>query len=156
MPSDVHVSGISHIIQLAVAPVFLLSGIGAMLAVMTGRIGRIVDRTRVLEPLLAESDGPQRTAIQAELSRLSRRARAAHWGISLCILCALLVSSVIAIIFLDAFLPVDVSTVVAGLFIVAMLALVGGLVCFLHEITLATATLPGGPGTERSAASRGG
>ena len=139
MPSDVHVSGISHIIQLAVAPVFLLSGIGAMLAVMTGRIGRIVDRTRVLEPLLAESDGPQRTAIQAELSRLSRRARAAHWGDQ----------------------PVHTLRLagqqryrhyLSRRFFACrrfhrgrrMLALVGGLVCFLHEITLATATLPGG------------
>ena len=145
MPSDVHVTGISHIIQLAVAPVFLLSGIGAMLAVMTGRIGRIVDRARVLEPMLADADARQRTLIEAELSRLSRRARSAHWGISLCILCALLISGVIAIMFLDAFLPVDVSTVVAAFFIVALLALVGGLICFLHEITLATANLPAGP-----------
>jgi hypothetical protein len=40
---------VAHAIQLAVAPVFLLSGIGAILAVMTNRLGRIIDRARVLE-----------------------------------------------------------------------------------------------------------
>ena len=81
---DIEISPIAHVIQLSVAPVFLLSGIGAMLAVMTNRLGRIIDRARTLEAQL-ESAPPDRVAsIEADLDTLTHRARLIGPAITLC------------------------------------------------------------------------
>jgi hypothetical protein len=167
---------IAHIIQLAVAPVFMLSGIGAMLAVLTNRLARAVDRARKLEDLLAASAPPDdrltaaatpgtapaatapnaatpKARLQAarerrrvacaerELALLSRRARLIGWATGLCTLTALLISLVIAILFLGAFLTFDAALAVALLFIAAMLCFIGSLLAFLREALLATANL---------------
>ena len=136
MLQELSIAAVAHVIQLAVAPVFLLTGIGAMLSVMTSRMGRIVDRARWLE------NGPAATPeeeqeFQAELQRLSHRARLISISISLCTLTALLVSAVIAILFLGAFLAFDASMVVALLFVAAMLAFIVALICFLREVFIA-------------------
>lgn len=145
MPEVTEVSAVAHVIQLAVAPVFLLSGIGAMLAVMTSRLGRVIDRARVLEDRLdGASPGAQR-AIHGELAALSRRALLVGRAITLCTMTALLVCTVIAVLFLSAFLHFDASYPVALLFIAAMLAFFLGLLWFLREIFIATATLRIGP-----------
>jgi hypothetical protein len=68
-----------------------------------------------------------------------------NWAISLCTLCALLVSSVIAALFIGAFLSVDVSVPIIMLFTVAMASFIAALVNFLREIYLATGTLRIGP-----------
>lgn|SRR5512135_1991409 len=144
VPTDTGITGVAHVIQLAVAPVFLLSAIGAMLAVMTNRLSRVIDRARLLEARLpappAEAD-----AIHAQLATLSRRAKLANRSITLCTVTALLVCAVIAILFLSAFLRFDASLPVAGLFIAAMLAFFLGLLSFLREIYVATVTLRIGP-----------
>ena len=124
------VSTVVHVIQLAVAPVFLLTGIGALLSVLVNRLGRVVDRFRALENHAVAAD--------AEMAILSRRARLVHWAISLCTIGALLICIVIATLFIGASLAIDVSAVIAALFILAMLALIGGLLSFLREIFLAT------------------
>ncbi|HTT08575.1 MAG TPA: DUF2721 domain-containing protein [Gammaproteobacteria bacterium] len=142
MQPDSAVSTISHVIQLSVAPVFLLAGVAGMLNVVTNRLGRIVDRFRVLESTLPEADEDRKAQLHVELARLSQRARLVHWAIILCTLCALLISSVVAVLFLDSFLTVNISSIIAGLFIAAMLALIGGLLCFLREVAVATRTLP--------------
>jgi hypothetical protein len=145
VPEVTDVSAVAHVIQLAVAPVFLLSGIGAMLAVMTSRLGRVIDRARVLEDRLdGASPGVQR-AIHGELAALSRRASLVGRAITLCTMTALLVCTVIAVLFSSAFLHFDASYPVALLFIAAMLAFFLGLLWFLREIFIATATLRIGP-----------
>lgn len=131
---------IAHVIQLAVAPVFLLTGIGGMLSVMTNRLGRIVDRARVLEAVALRTALDRRTT-HAELVCLSRRARLISVSISLCTLTALLVSSVIAILFLGSFVTFDASMVVALLFVTAMLAFIVALLFFLREVFVAIAGL---------------
>jgi hypothetical protein len=131
---------IAHVIQLAVAPVFLLTGIGAMLSVMTNRLSRIVDRARVLEAV-ALRDAAEREATHVELACLSRRARLISVSISLCTLTALLVSSVIAILFLGSFVSFDASMLVALLFVTAMLAFIVALLFFLREVFVAIAGL---------------
>lgn len=136
MLTEPAIAAIAHVIQLAVAPVFLLTGIGGMLAVMTNRLGRIVDRARRIED--AGAGTPEETeARRAELRTLSRRARLTSTAISLCTLTALLVAAVIAILFLGAFLTFDASLMVALLFIAAMLAFIVALICFLREVFLA-------------------
>lgn len=133
---NIAIASIAHVIQLAVAPVFLLTGIGGMLGVMTSRLARIVDRARAVEGMNSE-DAAEQDKTRCELDRLSRRAKLISVSISLCTMTALLVSAVIAILFLAAFLGYDASVAVALLFIAAMLIFIIALVYFLREIQLA-------------------
>ena len=141
--SDVH--SVAHAIQLAVAPVFLLTGIGAMLSVMTNRLGRVIDRARFLEHKLETAAGAENDAIRSHLRTLAYRAKLIGRAINLCTTTALLVCSVIALLFIGAFLGLDPSIPVALLFIAAMGALVAGLLWFLREIFVATSSLHIGP-----------
>lgn len=134
------IAAVAHVIQLSVAPVFLISGIGAFLAVMTNRLARAVDRARVLEARQPAEPG-EAAAVHAELCTLSRRTKLMSFAITASIVTALLVSAVIVALFLAAFFAFDASVAVALLFIAAMLALFAGLLAFLREILLATAAL---------------
>jgi hypothetical protein len=145
MQHDVGISAVAHAIQLAVAPVFLLSGIGAMLAVLTNRLARIIDRARFLDAPLATSPPDGAASIHAELRTLARRARHISHAILLCTVTALLVCAVIATLFVGAFGRFDTSVPVALLFVAAMIAFIGGLLFFLREISIATARLRIGP-----------
>lgn len=140
MITETGLAGIAHVIQLAVAPVFLLTGIGAILAVMTSRLARIIDRARQLEGE-ARRDRERHEALRPELTMLCRRARLASRAIALCTVTALLVCAVVALLFLGVFLGFDASVWVALLFIGAMLAFFLGLVCFLWEVWLGTSSL---------------
>ena len=139
------ITGIAHVIQLAVAPVFLLTGVGAILSVLVNRLGRVVDRSRVLEATCTGAPPQIAPDVQAEMSSLTRRARMIHWAIGLCTGCALLVCVVIAALFIGSIAGVEVSGVIAALFIAAMLLLVAGLLCFLREIALAIARVHAAP-----------
>ena len=132
---------IAHLIQLAVAPVFLLTGVSALLGVLTGRISRIVDRARKLESELPSIPVTQQQELRLELKRLGRRARLTYWSISLCTISALMVCTMIALLFIGHFVTVRMATVVAMLFIIAMVALILGLLCFLREVYLAVRNL---------------
>lgn len=138
-------SDIAHVIQLAVAPVFLLTGIGAILSVLSHRIGRVVDRARVLEERLSKADKDQAMAIHVELGTLARRARLVNLAITLCAACALLVCTVIGLLFIGSFLDYEVGTAVAWLFIASMVMLIASLLIFLREIRLAISSLRIGP-----------
>src|SRR5207253_1825331 len=107
------ITAVAHAIQLAVAPVFLLSGIGAVLAVLTNRLSRIIDRGRTLEAQLATSPPDRAAKFQVELATLSRRAQLIGRAITLCTVTALLVCTVIATLFLGAFARFDASVPVA-------------------------------------------
>lgn len=125
---------VAHVIQQAVAPVFLLTGVAGILGVLTNRLGRTVDRFR----LLGELNGAEAETHHIEMRTLARRAHWIHWAISLCTTCALLVCMSIVAMFVAAEFAIDLSDAVSLLFIAAMLALIGGLLCFLREIALAT------------------
>jgi hypothetical protein len=136
---------LSHIIQLSVAPVFLLAGIGAFINVLAMRLGRIFDRSRVLE---AEFDRGDSSAVQrammAELEALGRRAKLAYLGIALDIIAALFVCLLIAIAFAELFFGFETRGMIGGLFIASMLALIGGLIAFLREVFVAVKSLSSG------------
>lgn len=134
------IPAVAHVIQLAVAPVFLLTGIGAMLGVMTNRLSRVVDRTRVLEAQILES-GTTPETLRRELKTLFKRAVLASRSITLCTITALLVCAVVALIFIGDFFVFSVRMPVAVLFVVAMVAFFAGLVNFLREIMLATTSI---------------
>lgn len=136
---------VAHAVQLAVAPVFLLTGIAALLSVMTNRLGRVIDRARVLEERLEGATPESVAMLRADLAVLSRRAKLNGRAITLCTLTALLVCTVIALLFLSASLQFDASLPVTVLFIAAMFCLFLGLLWFLREIYLATKSLRIGP-----------
>jgi hypothetical protein len=140
MPPDTAISAIAHSIQLAVAPVFLLTGIAGTLGVMANRLARVVDRARVVETLLIE-ERPNHLPLVMELDVLMRRSRIVSWAIGLCTATALLISTVVAVLFLSAFFAFDMAPVVAALFIAAMIAFIAALLLLLREILLGTASL---------------
>jgi hypothetical protein len=131
---------IAHLIQLAVAPVFLLSGVGVTLGVLTNRLARIVDRARALE-LEPARDTAHGEEMQVGLSVLRRRARYINAAITLSSLSALLVALTVVLLFANAFSTLDLAGPIALTFVAAMLALTAGLGYFLVEVRLATATL---------------
>lgn len=135
------ITTVSHVIQLAVAPVFLLSGVGAILAVLINRLSRIIDRYRLLETGNPGAGAGEATVAHTEMAILSRRARLIHWAISLCTIGALLICIVIATLFIGSMMRVGVSQAIALMFIAAMLALITGLLSFLREISLATGSI---------------
>jgi hypothetical protein len=132
---------VAQVIQLAVAPVFLLSGIGAILVVMTNRLGRIIDRARVLEERLDRAAPELLATFRADLTILSRRAKLISAAITLCTTTALLICTVIAVLFLSASLHFNATIPVTILFVTAMAIFFLGLVWFLREIYLATVSL---------------
>lgn len=140
MPPETGVVAIAHAIQLAVAPVFLLSGIGAILAVTTNRLSRVIDRARALESRLA-TDPVDATQLRDEIGILSRRAKLVSRAIALCTVTALLICATIAVLFSSAFLNLDASRAIALLFIAAMIAFFIGLLYFLREIFVAIRSL---------------
>src|ERR687892_573900 len=98
MPADeTSVRTVAQIIQLAVAPVFLLSGIGAFLNVCASRVSRIVDRSRHVEPLLLDSRGSEHDRWLAEMRALDRRMQLVSWAIFLSVLSAVLICIVVAL-----------------------------------------------------------
>jgi len=125
--------------------VFLLSGVSAMLGVLSHRLSRIIDRGRLLEGRAGDATGERQDVIHRELGVLSRRAKLVNLAIGLCTICALLVCAVIISLFIGAFFSLDVSMVIGVVFVAALTALAGGLVTFLREITLATRSLRIGP-----------
>jgi type IV secretory pathway VirB6-like protein len=141
MDQPVPVSTIAQIIQLAIAPVFLLAGIGAILNVLAQRLARVVDRARKLEAEFAGYDEGARARASAELTILDRRMSVVNQAISACTASALFVCLVVAILFIADFAEIGFARPIAVLFVVAMLLLIVGLVLFLYEIRLAMRSL---------------
>ena len=138
IPSD----AITHAIQLAVTPVFLLAGVGAVLNVLAHRLGRIIDRARVLRGRLYDEPGLRDGEDTAsELRVLDARMRVVNLAITLCTLCALLICTVVAVIFASDFVDVSLGPIIAGCFVAAMTCLIVALLALLIEIYLATTRL---------------
>jgi hypothetical protein len=134
---DSHVFDITRVIQLAVAPVFLLTAIGTIINALAGRLARAVDRRRLLDELLPQRDGAAREEMLRELDILSRRISLVLWAMALSVLSALLVCLLIGTAFVGAFIALDLSRPVALLFVASVLALTVGLVLFMREVFLA-------------------
>lgn len=153
MVDEPQIASIAHVIQLAVAPVFLLSGIGAILNVLSQRLSRIVDRARQMEGQLPVAAPGRAIGLRASLGNLRKRARLASFSISLCTICAVLICSDIVVLFVGTLIGFNLSVIVAVVFVIAMLCLIAGLVAFLREVYLATRYLRiGEPEPEQAAA----
>jgi hypothetical protein len=138
---EIQLGNISHTIQLAIAPVFLLTGVGTKLAVLTNRLARIIDRSRVLEERLRRDDGVERSELCAELETLYRRAHLINRAITLSTSCGLFVCVVIAALFIGDALNLALAKFIALLFVLGMFSLIGSFVYLLREIFVATRTM---------------
>jgi hypothetical protein len=145
------VADVAHAIQLSVSPVFLLSGIGILLTLLTNRMARIVDSARELEARLKVPDAYDRAELRRRLRDLARRGRAINFSITVGTLSALLIALVVALIFAGTLVRFELGPVVAVLFITCMVLLVASLCGFLFEIRVATVTVRIGPKDEESA-----
>jgi VIT1/CCC1 family predicted Fe2+/Mn2+ transporter len=135
---------ISHLIQSALAPVFLLSGVGVTLGVMTSRLARAVDRARTLEELLARHPADARQ-IHDDLRVLQKRTRYINAAITMCGFSAVLISLVVICLFANAFFGSGLAGTIALLFVGAMVFITGAYLAFLIEVRIATRNLRIGP-----------
>jgi hypothetical protein len=133
-----NVPEIAQIIQLSVAPVFLLVGIGGLLNVITSRLARIVDRVRALEEDVPNADEPRRRDELGELAVLARRMKICQLAIASCTFSAMLVCVTVMVLFIAGIRALDFEVLVAFLFVAVMAALTLGLGLFLWEVRIST------------------
>ena len=138
---NLQLGDVSHIIQLAIAPVFLLSGISPQLIVLTNRLARIIDRSRDLEEKVKEPAAPEQHDVLAELEILYRRAHLINYAITLSTACALLICLVVVALFIGDALGLGLDRLIAAMFVLAMLSLIGSFSFLLREILIATSAL---------------
>jgi hypothetical protein len=134
---DLSVNTVAEIVRLALAPVFLLSGIGAFLNVLASRLSRIVDRSRDIEPMLLASRGSEHDRWIAALKILDRRMSLINWATGLCVTSAMLTCLVVVLLFAANLIRTRLGTEIAWLFIASMLAIGAAFAVFLIETTVA-------------------
>ncbi len=135
-----HVADIVRVIQLVVAPVFLLTAVSTLIVALNTRLGRAVDRRRLLEDAVLTLQGERAASAREELVQIGRRVRCVYLAILFAVVCGLFVCLLIMSAFLGGLTGGDMSRIIAALFIVAMLALIASLLLFLREIFLAVST----------------
>lgn len=131
-----YLSTVADTIQSAIAPVFLLAGLGAILNVMVGRLARIVDRARSLEQLHTRSTGPEHDRHVWELRLIDRRISVINTAIFLCVSSALAICVVVALMFVSRLMAFHVGAIIAISFVISMVLLMAGLIYFLIEVRL--------------------
>lgn len=139
---DLQTENVAHIIQLALGPVFLLSGVGITLSMLTQRLSRIVDRARTLEDRReVTTDAERLKVIDKDLRVILRRSRYINSAIALSTTSALLVALVVTLLFASAFTPMSVGSVIAIMFVASLACLSLAFFMFLIEVRIATNTL---------------
>jgi len=133
-----HIPEITSVIQLAVAPVFMLTAVGTIISALNIRLGRAVDRRRVLE--LGLQAGTPNDDARAELAQIGRRIHYVYLSIVFSVLSGLFVCLLIAGAFIGAFVAANLTRMVAALFVLAVASLTVSLLLFLREIFLAVST----------------
>lgn len=134
---DLSVSTVAEIVRLALAPVFLLSGIGAFLNVLASRLSRIVDRSREIEPRLLASRGVEHDRWIADLKVLDRRMSLISWPTGLSVTSAIFTCLVVILLFAANLVRTRLATEIAWLFMASMVAIGAGFAVFLVETTIA-------------------
>ena len=141
METSSSIESIGHvgsIIQSAVAPVFLLAGIAGFLNVCALRLARIVDRARGLEPRILSGRGGERARMVEEIRVLDRRIGIVNWAIFFTVLSAVLISSVVVLLFSDPFIEAPLGAAIAILFIASITSIGLGFFIFLIETRVAS------------------
>jgi Protein of unknown function (DUF2721) len=134
-------SDILRIIQAAIAPVVLISGVGLLLLTLTARLGRIVDRTRLLAAERRTAEPAARAALEAQLKVLAHRARLVRLAVALSASSVAMIGILIAILFLGLLLNWQVAATAALLFVASLLTLVAAMLVFVRELFQALTAL---------------
>ncbi len=139
---DLETAHVATLIQQALGPVFLISGVGITLSMLTARLARIVDRARTLEDRRESTTDETRIAdIDQDLRYIVRRTRYINGAIILSTLSAFFTALVVTLLFASAFLPLNVGLFIAVLFVLSLLGLVSSFAMFLVEVRVATRSL---------------
>jgi hypothetical protein len=139
--SGISMQEIIPLLQVAIGPVILISGIGLLLLTMTNRFGRIIDRSRILVRDLREKASDNQQRVQAQVTILMKRARLVRFSIHLAAISVLVTAILIVVIFLTALLQLEVAWLIFALFSVCMLALIISLITFIKDINLSLVAL---------------
>jgi uncharacterized membrane protein SirB2 len=137
----ISVTELIPVLQTAIGPVILISGIGLLLLTMTNRLGRAIDRARILDeqfPQIAEAERSRKTA---QLTILWRRARIIRFAITLASTSALCAALLIVVLFLTALFQFETAWLISTLFILCILTLVGSLLFFIHDVNRSLSAL---------------
>ncbi|MEM9387133.1 MAG: DUF2721 domain-containing protein [Pseudomonadota bacterium] len=135
-----------EIIQLALAPVFMLVAIGQLMNVVSLRLARVIDRIRsLIAEYEAQADASKQSRMRHEVSDLFRRMRFANVSVNLLVSSAVAVCGVVVLLFLDGLVSWDLEGLLIVLFTLSVLLITGGVIAFLIEVTIATATLSRDP-----------
>jgi hypothetical protein len=124
------------LLQIAIGPVILISGVGLLLLSMTNRLGRTIDRARQLVEARREGADGHRSRIEAQLEVLWQRARLQRAAISLAAAAALLAAVLIIVLFVSEFLGWESVLLLVGLFVSCMVAIIASLLCFMRDVNL--------------------
>jgi len=129
------------IIQLALAPIFLIVGIGTLVNVATGRVARVIDRARWFEDLARQQPLRIDRRAKHEIRTLNKRMRLANWSINFLIASALVICFDVILLMVNGLIITRLDTLVLVTFMISILFLTGGLIAFFFEVSLATASL---------------
>ena len=140
MPST-RLSELIPVLQVAVGPVILISGVGLLLLTMTNRLGRVIDRARILSREVPGAGDARDARISAQLQVLWRRARLIRLAIALASMSALAAAILVIVLFLTALLQAEAAWLISSMFIACMLCLIGSLVVFIHDVNQSLAAL---------------
>jgi hypothetical protein len=139
---DLQTENVAHLIQLALGPVFLISGVGITLSMLTQRLSRIVDRARTLETQRESTSNEKKLkSIDWDLRVILRRARYINSAIALCTVSALFTVLVVTLLFASAFSPMSVGAIIAITFVASLVCLSIAFFMFLIEVRIATKSL---------------
>tara|TARA_R110002072_G_scaffold1780_5_gene14685 strand:- start:34006 stop:34455 length:450 start_codon:yes stop_codon:yes gene_type:complete len=138
--SVLDILSIGQVVQAAVAPVFLITGVGTLLGILSNRLSRVTDRARALEARLITNElGEQVEPLQSlELDLLWRRARLLNNAFMLCSMSALTVCLVVVMLFFSYVFAISLSMLISLVFILSMLFLISGLTLLLREVITTT------------------
>jgi hypothetical protein len=129
------------VLQTAIAPVILISGVGLLLLSMTNRLGRIIDRARILAAQLQSLQPDSRSGVQAQLSILWKRAQLTRTAITFASMSVLSAAILISVIFFTALWQIEWPWLISGMFILCMLCLIASMIFFIRDISQALAAL---------------
>jgi len=140
--ADLQTENVAKLIQLALGPVFLISGVGITLNMLTSRLARVVDRARTLESQRESTANDKKlAAIDEDLRVIFRRARYINSAIALGTTSAFLTALVVTLLFASEFTPMSVGAVIAAMFVASMVCLSISFLLFLVEVRIATKAL---------------
>ncbi len=138
---DFSVAELIPVLQTAIGPVILISGVGLLLLTMTNRLGRAIDRARILDAQIPKLQQQERKRKVAQLSILWRRARIIQVAITLASTSALCAAILIVLLFLTALLQIENPWLISTLFILCVVTLISSLLLFIHDVNQSLAAL---------------